>query len=52
MAEEKSKKEIVVNKDKVCPECGGNLIERSGKYGKFFGCSNYPKCQYTKNILK
>lgn len=31
-----------------CPKCGGNLIERNGKYGKFIGCSNYPKCRYTK----
>lgn len=31
-----------------CPKCGGELIERNGKYGKFIGCSNYPKCKYTK----
>ncbi len=30
-----------------CPRCGGNLVLRSGKYGKFYGCSNYPKCKYT-----
>jgi len=34
--------------DKKCPQCGGNLIERSGKYGKFYGCSNFPKCKFTK----
>jgi restriction system protein len=50
MAEEK--KETMGNKIKNCPKCGGNLIERTGKYGKFYGCSNYPKCQYTENILK
>jgi len=33
-----------------CPKCNGYLIERSGKFGQFYGCSNYPKCQYTKNI--
>jgi ssDNA-binding Zn-finger/Zn-ribbon topoisomerase 1 len=32
----------------VCPQCGGHLIEREGKYGSFFGCSNYPKCKYTE----
>lgn len=32
----------------VCPRCGGSLVERSGKYGKFFGCSNYPKCRFIK----
>lgn len=30
-----------------CPRCGGKLVERSGRYGKFYGCSNYPKCKYT-----
>jgi len=37
---------------KNCPKCNGGLIERSGKYGKFLGCSNYPKCKYTENIEK
>ncbi len=34
----------------VCPKCGGGLVEKNGKYGKFYGCSNWPKCKYTKNI--
>jgi len=33
-----------------CPLCQGSLKERSGKYGKFYGCSNYPTCKYTKRI--
>ncbi len=32
----------------VCPECGGKLVERTGRFGKFFGCSNYPRCGFTK----
>lgn len=39
-------------KEKICPKCGGKLEEKVGKYGKFLGCLNYPKCKYTKNILK
>lgn len=31
----------------LCPKCGGNLEKRHGKYGRFLGCSNYPKCRYT-----
>ena len=31
-----------------CPECGGRLVPRSGPYGKFMGCSNYPNCKYIK----
>lgn len=34
----------------ICPKCGSNLIEKNGRYGKFIGCSNFPKCKYTKNI--
>ena len=31
---------------KICPNCDGNLIVRDGQYGKFYGCSNYPRCKY------
>ncbi len=30
----------------ICPRCGHSLVFRSGKYGDFFGCSNYPKCKF------
>lgn len=38
----------------VCPKCGGALVVRVAKSGphaggEFYGCSNYPKCKYTKN---
>ena len=36
----------------VCPECGGNLVIRKGKYGEFVACSNYPKCKYVKKEEK
>ncbi len=31
----------------ICPQCGGNLVLRNGKYGCFYGCSNYPRCKFT-----
>lgn len=36
----------------ICPECGGKLREKSGQYGKFIGCSNYPMCRYTRKMKK
>jgi DNA topoisomerase-1 len=33
-----------------CPECGGELIIRDGKYGKFIGCSNFPACRYRRSL--
>jgi len=35
---------------KPCPSCKGRLVIRNGKFGKFYGCSNYPKCQYTEKV--
>ncbi|MEG0547355.1 MAG: type I DNA topoisomerase [Coprobacillus sp.] len=32
----------------VCPECGGELVERKGKFGTFVACGNYPECKYVK----
>ena len=34
----------------ICPFCGGTLVEREGKFGKFYGCSNYPKCKFTRKL--
>lgn len=45
----KNIKENIIDKDSnKCPKCGGILVERNGKYGQFIGCSNYPKCRYTR----
>ena len=33
-----------------CPDCGSDLIKRSGRYGEFIGCSSFPKCRFTKSI--
>jgi hypothetical protein len=31
----------------ICPRCDGDLEVRKGQYGKFYGCSNYPKCRFS-----
>ncbi|MFX1479871.1 MAG: type I DNA topoisomerase [Promethearchaeota archaeon] len=33
-----------------CPKCGSDLQERTGKYGKFLGCTNFPQCRYTFDL--
>ncbi len=35
-----------------CPNCGNNLIEKFGKFGKFIACSNYPECKYTEKTAE
>jgi len=36
--------------EEICPKCGHKLIIRTGKRGDFWGCTNFPKCRFTKNI--
>ncbi len=33
-----------------CPDCGEDLIKRSGRYGEFVGCSGFPKCKFTSSL--
>ena len=38
---------------KPCPACeGGQLVERRGSKGMFYGCTNYPDCRYTEDPKK
>lgn len=41
---------VDIPEDEKCPLCGEILIQRTGKFGKFLGCSGYPDCKFTKNI--
>ncbi len=38
--------------DEKCPKCGSNLAIKHGRNGKFIGCTNFPKCDFTKSIVK
>jgi DNA topoisomerase-1 len=38
--------------DKPCPECGGDLIVKWGRFGKFISCVNYPTCKHTEPFLE
>ena len=36
--------------DYVCEKCGANMVIKTGRFGKFLACPNYPKCKNTKNL--
>ncbi len=36
--------------EEKCPKCGSMLVIKTGRFGKFFACSGFPKCRYTKNF--
>jgi len=48
--EEAVEHEIV--EGRTCPKCGADLIIRHGPYGKFIGCSAYPKCKFLEPLEK
>jgi DNA topoisomerase-1 len=36
--------------DKICSDCGKNLVVRIGKFGKFLACSGFPECKHTETL--
>jgi DNA topoisomerase-1 len=34
----------------ACPDCGAQLLARTGKYGRFIGCSAFPTCRYARSL--
>lgn len=47
-----NKKDLTEKTDRICPECGKPIIIRMGRYGKFYGCSGFPKCRFIEPIKK
>jgi len=45
-------KRVLAKTKKICPKCGAPLLIRFGKFGKFYGCSRFPKCKYTEPFEK
>jgi DNA topoisomerase I len=38
--------------DVPCPKCGKPMVKRSGRFGPFLGCSDYPRCRGIKNLAE
>lgn len=34
-----------------CPECNGEMVSRSGQYGYFWSCKQYPNCRGTRDSM-
>ena len=37
--------------EEVCPECGRNLVVKSGRFGRFLACPGYPDCSFTMPLV-
>ncbi len=51
---ERTMEKVSVEPEKLgeaCPDCGGDLVIKVGRFGKFIACSNYPTCRYTRPLV-
>ncbi len=49
--EEKDDKKLIVA-DFKCEKCGSDMVQRTGRFGTFYACIKYPKCNFTKQKTK
>jgi hypothetical protein len=38
--------------NRICPSCSSPLVERTGQYGMFLGCSGYPRCKFKVSVKR
>ena len=36
----------------ICPNCGGEIVIKNGRFGKFKACINYPSCKWHESLVK
>lgn len=41
--------EVTATIEATCPLCSKHLVVKNGRRGKFWGCSEYPNCRFTKD---
>ena len=46
----KEAEEPTIVEGRTCPKCEGQLVYKKGRYGKFIGCANYPKCKHIEPL--
>ena len=37
--------------EETCPDCGRNLVIRTGRFGRFISCSGFPECSYRRSFV-
>ncbi len=48
--EEVTKENTDIKTDKVCPECGKPMVEKMGRFGRFYACTGFPDCKHTESV--
>ena len=48
---ENLKEKLIEETDEICDKCGGKMVIRFGRYGKFMACKNFPECRNTRALI-
>ena len=38
--------------EEICPQCGKNLVIKSGRFGRFLACPGFPECSFTMPMVE
>jgi len=49
---EVKKEDLLQKLGRQCPQCGGDLVMKFGRFGKFIACAKYPECKYTEKTAE
>ncbi|MBM3206126.1 MAG: type I DNA topoisomerase [Candidatus Staskawiczbacteria bacterium] len=41
-----------IKTDKVCPKCSKPMVEKLGRFGRFYACTGFPDCKHTESLVK
>lgn len=46
------KENLDIKTDKVCPKCAKPMVEKMGRFGRFYACTGFPNCKHTESIMR
>jgi len=50
--EDVKKQNTDIKTDKICPKCGKPMVEKLGRFGRFYACTGFPDCKHTESLVK
>ncbi len=50
--DEVKKENLDIATDKICPKCGKPMVEKFGRFGRFYACTGFPDCKHTESLVK
>lgn len=45
-----AKENLDIQTDKVCPKCSKPMVEKMGRFGRFYACTGFPECKHTESL--